>query len=590
MSEHYRAVTRAGRRVALVLSVAVASMIVAATTTAGAATTATTEVISGTLPDGTLWRVAKPTPWNGTLILDLDGFGSANPTTPGALQTWMTDHGYAIGGTQREPVGYRFRQAVDNLLMVRTTFTTSFGTPTRTLTMGGSRGGFVSRLAMEWYPEIFEGALLSAGGGAGEIATFNSHLDGLFTLKTLVDPTAPIPLANVTTPFVDNAAINALVRQAMATAEGRARLGLAAAFEQMPLWTMGTAPAPEGDAEAWIQQIGGELNPVVGTVFGFANPAQVRQGIELAAGGNPLWNDGVDYTELLARSGRAQLVRELYAAARLDLNADLATLAAAPRVSADPAALASAEQQMAYTGEIRGPVIVVDNIGDPVDSEAYKEAYTRTVRGAGNERLLRTTWVASAGHGNQTVLERLSGFFKLIERLDTGKWSSTSADAMTEAAAAIDAESDLALGISRFIDHHPLKPLREWDGKDFGTYDFGGLISVDGRRGGSGRSVGRRRVRCGRSSRFRIFPVGPFGSSSTTTIRRGYLYAATRAASPTPGGRPGTRSRPAEAPPVPRPPRRASRAGCRSPPPRAPPDARRASPRPRAGRRCNRRG
>ena len=43
--------------------------------------------------------------------------------------------------------------------------------------------------------------------------------------------------------------------------------------------------------------------------------------------------------------------------------------------SADRAALASAEPQMAYTGEIRGPVIVVDNIGDPVDSEAYKEAY-----------------------------------------------------------------------------------------------------------------------------------------------------------------------------------------------------------------------
>ena len=126
---------------------------------------------------------------------------------------------------------------------------------------------------------------------------------------------------------------------------------------------------------------------------------------------------------------------------------------------------------MAYTGEISGPVIVVDNIGDPVDSEAYKEAYERTVASAGNERLLRSTWIASAGHANQTVLERLAGFVKLIERLDTGKWSSTSAEAMAEAAAQIDAESELNLGASRFIDYHPLKPLREWDGKDFGRYD-----------------------------------------------------------------------------------------------------------------------
>ena len=75
--------------------------------------------------------------------------------------------------------------------------------------MGGSRGGFVSRLAIErtWRSSR---ARCSAGGGAGEIATFNSHLDGLFTLKTLVDLTALILLANVTTLFADNAAINAL--------------------------------------------------------------------------------------------------------------------------------------------------------------------------------------------------------------------------------------------------------------------------------------------------------------------------------------------------------------------------------------------
>ena len=461
---------RLGVGIALMFAVGVASVVVAATTrTAGAATAATTEVISGTLADGTPWRVAKPTPWNGTIILDLDGFANANPTSPSVIQTWMTEHGYAIGGTTREPVGYRFRQAVDNLLAVRDAFTARFGTPARTITMGGSRGGFVSRIAMEMYPQIFDGALLSAGGGAGEIATFNSHLDGLFALKMLVDPNAPIPLANVTNPFADNAAINALVREAMTTPEGQARLGLAAAFEQMPLWALG--PAPATDAASWIQQIGGELNPIVGTVFGFANPAQVRQGIERAAGGNPLWNNGVNYTELLARSGRSQLVRDLYDAAGLDLRADLETLADTPRVTADPAALAVAEEQMAYTGEISGPVIVVDNIGDPVDSEAYKEAYERTVSSAGNKRLLRSTWVASAGHANQTVLERLAGFVKLIERLDTGKWSSTSADAMAEAAAQIDAESDLSLGASRFIDYHPLKPLREWDGKDFGRYD-----------------------------------------------------------------------------------------------------------------------
>ena len=105
----------------------------------------------------------------------------------------MTANGYAIGGISREPVAYRFRQAVDDLLEVRRLFTVKWNaTPARTLTLGNSRGGFVSRVAMERYPDIFKGAVLSAGGGAGEVGTFNAKLDGLWTLKVLTG--APLTL------------------------------------------------------------------------------------------------------------------------------------------------------------------------------------------------------------------------------------------------------------------------------------------------------------------------------------------------------------------------------------------------------------
>ena len=60
---------------------------------------------------------------------------------------------------------------------------------------------------------------------------------------------------------------------------------------------------------------------------------------------------------------------------------------------------------------------------------------------AGNGKLLRTTWVSSAGHGNQTALELLTGFVKLLERLDTGKWSSTDADDMTALSQDVAAET-----------------------------------------------------------------------------------------------------------------------------------------------------
>ena len=66
----------------------------------------------------------------------------------------------------------------------------------------------------------------------------------------------------------------------------------------------------------------------------------------------------------------------------------------------------------------------------------------------------------------------------------------------------------------------------------------------------------------GEISRFRIFPVGPFGSSSRVQTRRGYLYGATRSFSQSrssPGSALAPGARTTAAPPLPRGARRASR-------------------------------
>ena len=101
--------------------------------------------ISGKLVDGTSYRVTKPENWNGTVVLDLDG---GIPPTRGFTR-WMLDHGYAQGGTTRGACGYNFPQCVDNLVEVRRLFGERFGLPKRTIITGGSRGGFVARLALE---------------------------------------------------------------------------------------------------------------------------------------------------------------------------------------------------------------------------------------------------------------------------------------------------------------------------------------------------------------------------------------------------------------------------------------------------------
>ena len=421
------------------------------------------QALAGTLPDGSNYRVVRPAVWNGTLVLDLDFIN--NPSAPPSpIEGWMLENGYAIGGISREPIAYRFPEAVDDLLTVRRMFIERLGgTPARTLSLGNSRGAFVSRIALERFPQIFVGGLLSAGGGAGEIALHNAKLDALWALTHLSGmPLTVAGFQNQADAQAEGGRIQAAVKALQATPTGRARLALAAAFEQLPTWADGDTPPGDADYDAQVDQFA--------TGFAAGHPALVRYNIEQTAGGVFSWNDGVDYGALLSRSRLRPAVVALYAKAGANLDADLRTLAAAPRISASPAAVAKAEQTMTYTGKLPSPVLVVDNIGDPFDVEAFDQGYEQAVAATGAGALLRTTWVRSSRHSTQSALERLAGFTALIERLDSGRWPDTSPAAMNARAAALMSKTSIDLGPSRFIPYQPPQLLRPWDGRHWGTY------------------------------------------------------------------------------------------------------------------------
>ena len=221
-------------------------------------------VTQGTLYDNTVWAVAKPDPWNGTIILDLDGAGvrlSVNRTV-----RWLLNNGYAYGGITRtsEPgnanTDYNFTVPVEKLVQVRQLFIQNYGIPKRTIAWGSSRGGFVGRLCMELYPDIFDAAILMAGGGAGEIAVLNSRLDSLFVLRTLVNPASPLKIVGVANNAAgiaaENSALLDLVNLANSTPAGQARLALAAAVEQFAPWTVSNSAQPAAnDYDAQYAQL-----------------------------------------------------------------------------------------------------------------------------------------------------------------------------------------------------------------------------------------------------------------------------------------------------------------------------------------------
>ncbi len=436
---------------------------------------ATVKTISGKLDDGSPYAIHKPTQWNGTLVLDLDGAARMMNPKSGAKVKWLTQNGYAYGGTTRNIVGYDFRQAVDNLLAVRSILAEQAEMPDRTLIHGISRGSFVARLAMEFEPDIFDGAIVGAGGGSGEIATLNRLLDGLFVLKTLVDPQSPMQIVGVPNTSkeknAETAALKELVETADATPLGRARLALAAAIEQFAPWICMNSSEPEPtDYEAQYDQL---LCPFIGMpTFIFAHPISVRAPIEEIAGGVVSWNHGVDYSQMLQLSGRKDFVEAMYEKAGADLAADLDTLARAPRISADPEAVSIAEKFSSYTGKINGPIINVDNTGDPIDPASCEAAYAETMKNAGNQKLLCNTMVHSPGHAGINALEFITGFVTLIDRLDSGKWGSTSPAAMNRQARKLALKSPMLFLKMKpgFVQPQLGSSSRTWDAANWDTY------------------------------------------------------------------------------------------------------------------------
>jgi hypothetical protein len=300
-----------------------------------------------------------------------------------------------------------------------------------------------------------------------------SKFDRTWALKTLVDPDGPARLINLprppqrggNEPYAEDQSLAALIDKAKATPVGRARLMLAAAFDQVPRWgTRASSQPAANDYDAQLQQV------VDNFAGGFTQT--LRWAVEVSAGGNVSGNEGVDYAEMLRRSGLADLVEHAYRTAGADLAADLDALRRAPRVRADPAALRRADERLLnYAGSARVPVLLGTTAGDPAEPPSIVNAYRDVTRAAcdrerrdGCDELTRGVFTARPGHATWTVAERIALFEALVARLDEGRWTDRAEpEALRRSAAALRAAGNEDLGGEAFVALTPAPPLRTWD-------------------------------------------------------------------------------------------------------------------------------
>ncbi|MFI0816223.1 hypothetical protein ACH4TX_21025 [Streptomyces sp. NPDC021098] len=444
------------------LALAATAVLAATALPARAASAAEGEHLEGRLASGAAYVLDKPARWNGTVLLFSHGYapkGSPNPAQNApstATRDRLLDQGYALAGSSYATTGWAVTEAVPDQLATLDLFTKEFGAARQTLAWGQSYGGFVTTAIAERHADRIDGSLSMCGLVQGGVANWNSTLDPVFALRTLLAPDSGIRL----TGFADQAeatsaasALTGKLTAAQQTPRGRARIALAAALHNIPGHNDPSQPKP-GPTD-WSAQQANQYAAVTGLLRTAA--FSWRQEAESRAGGNPSWNTGVDYAAMLRHSSVYKEVTELYKEAGLTLRDDLAALNRAPRTAADPRAVAWMRHTSAFTGRLADPQLNIHTTGDgliPVQSES---AYRRAATAGGSAGILRQAYVDGPGHCAFTTGETLAAVHTLERRLATGRWN-TSPDALNSAAREEDPDSE-----ARYVGYRPTAYPRPYD-------------------------------------------------------------------------------------------------------------------------------
>jgi pimeloyl-ACP methyl ester carboxylesterase len=401
----------------------------------------------GTLSSGALWKARVPPHWNGTLLLFSHGYAPVlrePDLAPAAMEEQLLNEGYALAASAYSAPGWALAEAVPDQLATLDAFSARFGKPKRTIAWGSSMGALVTVALAEQHPERIDAALPSCGSLAGALGMMNEALDGAFALKTLLAADSDIRVVRVDDDMANGARVSKVIARATGTAEGRARLALASALAQLPPWAGANAQAPSADdVEAQVDE----------AASAFAKGVFLpRVDQERRAGGVFSWNTEVDYRVQLAASGRQAWVQALYAKAHLDLQQDLNTLNAAPRIAADPGAIAYMRAHYVPSGRLRIPVLTYHTVGDGLTVVEQQGAYRQRVADAGRSSKLATAWVKRAGHCTFTAREHQAVLMTLENRLANGTWQWS--------AAALNAIPSAAPSASEFVEFAPSAFLR----------------------------------------------------------------------------------------------------------------------------------
>jgi len=337
---------------------------------------------------GAVYRVCMPRPdrWNGDLIVYAHGY--VDPRRPmeipedqlvlpggTSLPQLVNLLGYGFAATSFRTNGLAIRDGAEDLVDLVDVFSNTYGTPERIYLVGVSEGALISTLAVEQYPEVFDGGLAACG----PIGDFQQQLDYIGDFRILFDyffpDVLPGSLIEIPQEVIDNwedVYVPAITEAIQADPNATERL-------------LRVASVPSDDEDPT------SVEDAVLTLLWYATHA------------------GDDALEKLGGQAFDNTNRRYHGGGR---NAPLNR--AVDRFAADNVALEEIEFYYQASGVLARPLVTLHSTDDPLTPFWHENEYRRKAFQAGSQPFLANVTVDGYGHCNFTAVDLLVAFSVVV--------------------------------------------------------------------------------------------------------------------------------------------------------------------------------
>src|SRR5512144_1412396 len=147
------------------------------------------DVVDGSTGPGSVYRLVRPTNWNGILLLYAHGYVSkdvpvAIPPDAQLVVSLLAPRGFAVAVSSFSENGWVVKDGTQRTHQLLGLFTSKFGKPARVYAAGASMGGLIAIRLIESWPDEFAGVLpaCAVAGGLARQVDFMANVRVLFDL------------------------------------------------------------------------------------------------------------------------------------------------------------------------------------------------------------------------------------------------------------------------------------------------------------------------------------------------------------------------------------------------------------------------